>query len=108
VTAPGEAGSFNEGGGGTLAPWWQTRGGGFDPAQIFARRDSDGDGKLTGGEISGRMQGNCDQFDTNQNGTVTLEEFQTGIQQMRANFGGGGGFGGDSQEGGTERPERPE
>ncbi len=94
-------------------------GGRFDPAAIFADRDADGDGKLTGDEISDRMRENMDQIDTDQDGSVTLEEFQARMQQMFANRGAGGdgpgepgsdrGSGeGDPGEGASDRPQRPE
>lgn len=61
------------------------RGGGFDPAQFFNRSDVNGDGKLTGDEISERMRENMDATDTDGDGAISLEEFQ---ERMRS-FGGG-------------------
>lgn len=95
-------------------------GGGFDPAAMFERADADGDGKLTGDEISGRMLENLEEIDTDGDGAVSLEEFEKRMSEMMARFGGGrggrgggrggGGFGGggDPREGRPERPQRPE
>ncbi len=88
-------------------------GGGFDPAAIFQSRDADGDGKLTGDEISGRMLENLEEIDTDGDGAVTLEEFEKRMSERfgggRGGPGGGGGFGGgDPREGRPERPQRPE
>ena len=114
-----EFGSPDQGGGGGR------RGGGFDLAAIFERRDTDGDGKLSGDEIGERLRDRLDQIDSDQDGSVTLAEFQDGMQSMFANRGadgergggrgpggrrglGGGGFGGDPREGKPDRPQRPE
>lgn len=94
-------------------------GGGFDPAAMFESRDADGDGKLSGDEISGRMAENLEEIDTDGDGAVTLEEFEKRMSEMRERFGGGrggpgggrggpGGGGGDPREGRPERPQRPE
>ena len=93
-------------------------GGRFDLAAMFANRDADGDGKLTGDEISERMRENIDQIDTDQDGSVTLEEFQAGIPQVFSRRGAGGdgpggpetdpGSGeGDPGEGTSDEPQRP-
>jgi hypothetical protein len=81
-------GSMRMGGGGRGGP-----GGSFDPAAMFERRDADGDGKLSGDEISERMRGNLEEIDTDKDGAVALEEFQTFMSQMRARGGMGGGRG---------------
>lgn len=92
-------------------------GGGFDPAARFERADADGDGKLSGDEISGRMLENLEEIDTDGDGAITLEEFEKRMSEVMARFGGGrggpgggGGFGGggDLREGRPERPQRPE
>ncbi len=92
-------------------------GGGFDPAARFESLDADGDGKLTGDEISGRMLENLEEIDTDGDGAITLEEFEKRMSEVMARFGagrggpgGGGGFGGggDPREGRPERPQRPE
>ena len=124
-----EFGSPGQGGGGGRRGGGQGGGGGpgggFDPAAIFQQRDTDGDGKLSGDEIGERLRDRLDQIDSDQDGSVTLDEFQDGMQSMFANRGadgergggrgpggprgfGGGGFGGDPREGKPDRPQRPE
>lgn len=95
----GEGGGGGRGGGG--------RGGGgrggFDPAAIFAERDADGDGKLTGDEISGRMEESAAEIDTDGDGSITLEEFQARMQSRSGGGRGRGGSGeGESSEDGEE------
>jgi polyisoprenoid-binding protein YceI len=63
-------------------------GGGFDPAQFFARSDANGDGKLTGDEISERMREGMVATDTDGDGAISLDEFQ---ERMRSFRGGGRG-----------------
>ena len=75
-------------------------GGGFDPAAIFDRRDENKDDKLTGEELSGRLQDRVAQLDTDSDGEISREEFMEGMQNAFA--GGGQGRGG---EGGRVRPE---
>ena len=75
-------------------------GGGFDPAAIFDRRDENKDDKLTGEELSGRLQDRVAQLDTDGDGEITREEFMEGMQNAFA----GGGQGGRG-EGGRVRPE---
>lgn len=107
----GEPGGGPGGGGGGR--------GSFDPAQIFAERDTDGDGKLTGEEISERMREGLAETDTDGDGAVTLEEFQARMQQFRGGRGRGGRGGfdpsqffqdqdadGDGKLAGEEIPER--
>lgn len=95
---PGGGGSSGPGGGGPGG------GGGFDPEAIFAERDADGDGKLTGEEISERMRGRLDDIDTDKDGSVTKEEFLAGMSQFRGRGGPGGGGQG---AGGETRRQRP-
>lgn len=66
------------------------------PAARFARLDSDGDGKLRGGEIGPRMQDDARAAD----GEVTLEEFEA----IWAEMFGGGGRGRRGQGGGNRGP----
>jgi len=76
--------------------------GGFNPVDIFNSRDANGDGKLSGDEISGRMAEGLSETDTNGDGEISLDEFQA---RMRSYSGGRGGPGrGDS--GGRGRPDR--
>lgn len=67
--------------------------GGFDPEAMFARNDKDGDGKLTGDEISERMRPNLAEIDTDKDDAVSKEEFMANMAKMRARFGGGPGGG---------------
>lgn len=85
-------------------------GGGFNPTAIFDRRDENGDGKLTGEELSGRMADRVEQLDTDKNGEISREEFEAGMPNMFAGGGPGGGGrpGGFGRGGGRgNRPERP-
>ncbi|MEM8736611.1 MAG: hypothetical protein AAGG44_20445 [Planctomycetota bacterium] len=66
-------------------------GGGFDPEKIFTDSDADGDGKLTGDEISGRMANQLDKIDADGDGSITKEEFMEAIANM------GQGNGSDSK-----------
>ena len=99
---------------------------GVDPEAIFKRLDANGDGTLTGDEISGRMLENLEAIDKNGDDEVTLEEFQERMQQFRGGRGGsgrgeggrggsgrgeggrGGGRGGDGGSQRSQRPDRPE
>lgn len=95
---PGGPGGFGPGGFGPGGPGGGPGGpgpggfGNFDPAARFKERDANSDGKLTGDEISERMMQNLEAIDTDKDGGITLEEFQTSMQRF---FGGqgGGGFG---------------
>jgi hypothetical protein len=69
-------------------------GGSFDPTAIFNQRDTNGDGKLSGDEISGRMAENMSSTDTNGDGEISLEEFQARMRQFSSGGGGGGRPGG--------------
>ena len=104
---PGEGGPEAGGGGiGAGGGGPGGGGGGFDPAAIFARRDENQDGKLTGEELSGRIADRVEQLDTDKNGEVSREEFDAGMQDIFA--GGGGGPGGRGPGGGGGRGDRPE
>lgn len=58
--------------------------GGFDPEAMFAERDADEDGKLTGDEISGRMADRVEEIDSDSDGSISKEEFMTAIENMRS------------------------
>jgi hypothetical protein len=83
--------------------------GGFDPAQIFKRRDADGDGQLRGAELAGPWQERLLQLDSDKDGAISLEEFQSGMRGLlgRGERGGRGGRGGNDRRGRPERPQRP-
>ena len=55
-------------------------GGGFNPEAFFKQRDADGDGKLTGAEISDRMKERLPEIDKDGDGAVTLDEFREGFR----------------------------
>jgi outer membrane protein assembly factor BamB len=91
-------------------------GGQFDPASIFDRRDTNGDGKLEGQELEGPFADRYQQIDTDKDGAISKAEFTGGIGQLFRGGGGGrggrggrgGGFGGDARQGRPDRPARPE
>jgi hypothetical protein len=68
-------------------------GGSFDPEQMFAERDKDGNGKLEGDEISERMKRSLTETDTDKDGAVSKEEFMKRMERMAASGAGGGGPG---------------
>ncbi len=93
----------------------RSRRGGFDLSAFFQRRDANGDGKLTGEEVPGRMRDNLERIDADRDGAVTLAEFRDGMSRMfrgrRSREPGrtDGGFGGrNRREGRPERHQRPE
>ena len=71
----------------------------FDPVEFFKQRDLDGDGKLSGDEISDRMRQRLDEIDTDKDGAVSLEEWQERIRKRRESGGGRGGRGGGERKG---------
>lgn len=91
------AGGGGFGGGGPGGPGG---GGSFDPEARFAERDADGDGKLTGDEISERMREGLAATDTDGDGAVSKEEFLARMSQ----FAGRGGRGGPGGEAGGRGP----
>lgn len=100
--APGMGGPGGGGPGGGGAPGG---GRGFDPEAMFAERDADGDGKLSGDEMSERMLENLEAIDTDGDGAVSKEELLARMSQ----FGGRGGRGGPGAGAGGEggRRQRP-
>lgn len=54
--------------------------GNFDPTAMFKQQDANGDGKLTGDEIPEMMKQRMDAFDTDQDGSISLEEIQARIK----------------------------
>ena len=73
--------------------------GGRDPAAFFARLDQDGDGQLTKAEVPERMLDRFDTLDANSDGSITSEEFATGMQRFPRP--GGGPPGGPAVGGGA-------
>ena len=75
------------------------RGGGarFDPEQIFAERDKDRDGLLSGAEISERMRPRLAAMDDDEDGAISKDEFLKAIAAVAAarRQSGGGGAGGE-------------
>lgn len=88
--------STNSGGGQREAG---QRGGGarFDPEQIFAERDKDRDGLLSGAEISERMRPRLTAMDDDEDGAISKDEFLKTIAAVLAarRQSGGGGAGGE-------------
>ena len=87
-----QAGAGGEAGGGG-----QRRGGG-DPAQAFARMDSNGDGSLSQDEVPSGLAGNLSSVDTDGDGSISKAEFlkfrasrPAGGRQGGGPGGGGGG-----------------
>lgn len=77
------------------------RGGGvrFDPEQIFAERDKDMDGLLSGDEISERMRPRVAAMDDDEDDAISKDEFLKAIAAMEAarrQSSGGGGAGGEN------------
>ena len=66
--------------------WAERSGLDRDPATIFARLDKDSDGKLAGDEIGQRLRGHLERLDADENGAMTLDEFQLGMQTMYTHF----------------------
>ncbi|WP_437201096.1 EF-hand domain-containing protein [Planctomicrobium sp. SH664] len=70
------------------------QGQGFDPAQLFSRLDSNGDGALTKEELPERMQARFDEMDHDHDGKVTVEEWTKRMEQVRREARDGRGPGG--------------
>ena len=85
------------------------RGGSFDPERLFAQRDKDMDGLLTGDEIAEDQQSRIVQIDEDGDGAISKEEFLKAIaarMASRRQRGGGGREGGVSRgDGDAGRPE---
>lgn len=96
----GGPGGGGGGRGGAGGPGGGGGGGGgrnFDPAARFKEQDANGDGKLTGDEISERMREMLARTDTNGDGEVSQEEYIARMQSRGR--GAGGGPGGQGQGG---------
>jgi len=75
--------------------------GGFNPTDMFNSMDANGDGKLSGDEISGRMAEGLSETDTDGDGEISLDEFRA---RMRS-YGGGRGGPGRGDSGGRGGPD---
>ncbi|HET6878998.1 MAG TPA: EF-hand domain-containing protein [Pirellulales bacterium] len=62
-----------------------------DPQEVFKRLDANGDGKIELSELPeqmrGRMERFFDDFDANRDKSLTLDEFKTGQERLRAMIG---------------------
>lgn len=79
--------------------------------RMFAQRDADGDGKLSGDEIPPPMRERLTMVDTNGNGSIEKEEMQAAAQRMRERMGRPGAEGRMPQnrrDGEAVRPRRPQ
>lgn len=63
----------------------------FDPESIFAERDKDEDGFLSGDEISERMRSRVEAMDEDKDGAISKEEFIAAMDRFRSSRQGGGG-----------------
>jgi hypothetical protein len=68
--------------------------GGGRGAKMFDRYDTDGDGRVTFEEFQASYEGRFDQMDLDGDGAVTQDEARQAMQQMRAEYRGRGGRGG--------------
>jgi len=112
VADEGEEPAMGEGGGGGFGESGdgETAGGGrrgFDPEAMFAERDANGDGKLTGEEISDRMRERLETIDTDGDEAVSKEELLAWISQLRSRRGQSGGDEGPGGDEGAARSRRP-
>lgn len=55
----------------------------FNPEEMFARTDANGDGKITEDEVSGWMASRILAADADKDGSITRNEFFAGIAEMR-------------------------
>lgn len=89
-------------GGGQARGGGRGRGGmGFNPTAIFKQADSNKDGKLSGSELKGRMKNMVKTADTDGDGAISSEEFETAMERFRG--GGQGGRGAQEGRGGGNR-----
>lgn len=65
-------------------------GDGFNMVDRMMRRDEDGDGKLSKGEVPPRMAERFDRMDSNQDGFLDQDELQAAADRMRRNIGSPG------------------
>ena len=62
----------------------------FDPAAFFDEQDSDDNGILAGEEIPERMKDRLEEIDTNEDGEISKEEFESAPRPQRGGRGGPG------------------
>ena len=107
----GEQQAANSGGGQQEGAQRGGGGGRFDPEQIFAERDKDMDGLLSGDEISERMRPRVAAMDEDEDGAISKDEFVKAIAAMLASrqqsSGGGGGGGGGGEAEIMQLPDDP-
>ena len=84
--------------------------GGRDPMAMFNRMDTNKDGSLTEDEYeSNPMSDRLKTLDKDGEGGISKDEFRNGIRSLFTRGGGGGGGGGMYGRGGKdERPDRPQ
>ena len=63
----------------------------FDPESIFAERDKDKDGFLSGDEISERMRTRMAAIDEDKDGAISKDEFLAAMRRSRSSRQGRGG-----------------
>lgn len=80
--------------------------GGFDREAFFAERDTDGNGKLEGEEISERMRERMANADVDKDGAISKEEFMASAGGPRSQGGSADAAGGSNR--GGERPPAEE
>lgn len=94
-----QAGGQGGPGGGAGGPGGGQGGGRFDPAQIFASRDANGDGGITQDEMTGPFADRFTTLDKNSDGKIDKDEFTEGMRSFRPPGGGQGGPGGGGRGG---------
>ncbi len=81
-----------------------------DPAKIFSSMDKNTDGEISRDEAPDRMKQRFDRLDADQSGRVSMDEFKTAIERMKAR-GKGGAAGRNKADAGknkkAQKPKRP-
>jgi len=81
-----------------------------DPAKFFSFMDKDADGQISQNEATDRMKQNFNRLDSDQSGGISMEEFKTAIERMKAG-GKGGAAGRNKADAGKNKkaqmPKRP-